>query len=109
LFSLRPYKDCVKVKFELTKSNQAGEKCLPKHIYGNIFNPEICFFTAMGTFLCLNASAFENNANLFQTMSNEKVQNASKKYCSQVSEIFRRNAEIVHKYIYPNHNAVYRI
>ena len=42
-------------------------------------------------------------------MSNEKAQNTSKKYCSQVSEIFRRNAEIVYKYVCPNHNVVYGI
>ena len=42
-------------------------------------------------------------------MSIQKSINASKKYCSQVSELFRRNAEIVHKYVYPNHDAVYGI
>ena len=109
LFSLRPYEDCVKVKFESTKSDQAGEKCLPKHVCANIFDPEICFFTAMGVFLCLHASSFENNANMFQCTSNEKTRNASKKYCSQVSEIFRRNSEIVHKHVRPNHDAVYGI
>ena len=106
LFSLRPYEDCVKVKFESTKSDQAGEKCLPKHIYANIFDPEICFFAAMGVCLCSHASSFENDANIFQSMSNEKARNASKKCCSQVSEIFRRNSEIVHRYVRPKHDAV---
>ena len=63
----------------------------------------------MGVFLCLDASAFKNNVNIFQTMSNKKAWNASKKYCSQVSENFRRNAEIVHKYARLNHDAVYTI
>ena len=67
------------------------------------------FFIVIGVFLCLNASAFKNNANMFQTMSNEKARNASKKYWSQVSKFFRRNAEIVHKYVCPNYDVVYGI
>ena len=43
LFSLRPYEDYVKVKFESVKSKQVGEKYLPKYICSNIFKPEIYF------------------------------------------------------------------
>ena len=109
LHNMNTYEDCIKAKFESTKMDQSGEKCLPKHIYGNIFNPEICFFTAMGIYLCLNVSAFDDNEKIFENTGNDKARNASKRYCSQVSEIFRRNKDIVYKYVRPNHDAVYGI
>ena len=85
LNSLMHYEDCVKVKLQSTKSDQVGEKCRLKHVYGNIFNPEIFFFTAIGTCLCLNAFAFENNGNIFQSTNDDNTRNASKRCCTQAS------------------------
>ena len=57
----------------------------------------------------LNASSFENNEHIFYHTSNENNRNPSKRYCSHISEIFRQNSGVVHKYIRPNHDAVYGI
>ena len=39
LHRITPYENCIKAKFESNKSDQTGERCLPKKSYGNVFNP----------------------------------------------------------------------
>ena len=58
----------------------------------------------MGACLCLSTSAFEDDQNMFQTTNNNKTRNASKRHCSQESEMFRRSKHTVHKH---NHIVVY--
>ena len=41
-------KESIIVKYWDTRKDKTGEKTSPKNCYVNLFNPLICFFTALG-------------------------------------------------------------
>ena len=45
--------DSIRVKYDDSKSDKAGEKCTQKNCYGNPFDGNICFFLAMGCYCAL--------------------------------------------------------
>ena len=47
--------DYIKIQYDKTKVDQAGEKIKDKHVYANPFNPLVCYFLALGLWFTLEA------------------------------------------------------
>jgi hypothetical protein len=78
--------DTIICKYDLSKTDQAGERVSDKNIYANPLTPTVCFHLALGIWFYLESSSFEETENLFWRNDTNDMA-ASGHYCSQVSEI----------------------
>ena len=59
--------DYIKIQYDKTKSDQAGEKVHDKHLYANPFNPLVCPFLALGIWISLEVDRLSSVTSLFGT------------------------------------------
>ena len=57
--------DCLTIKYDKTKADQAGEKVMDKHIYANPFNPLVCPILALGVWFTLEGERLGGITSLF--------------------------------------------
>ena len=59
--------DYIKIRYDKTKSDQAGEKVHDKHLYANPFDPLVCPFLALGIWISLEVDRLISVTSLFGT------------------------------------------
>jgi hypothetical protein len=99
--------DNIKVKYDKTKADQTGEKCTPKHLYANPFDPFVCVFLSLGLWFCLESASFEHTTSLFKRRGDEKEGNAAKRYWTALSCLLKRMMHIVKNFVRPGHANVH--
>ena len=94
--------DYIKIRYDKTKADQAGEKVKDKHIYANPFNPLVCSFLALGVWFTLEAKRLSNTTSLF---SDPKVKEDApgNKYTSGLSQLLKANIGAVGNFIRRDH------
>ena len=56
----------IVVKYFTNKKDQAGEKFSPKNCYANPNKPTVCFFLALGCYLCVDRDNYSQSENSFK-------------------------------------------
>jgi hypothetical protein len=102
LHNFRVGEDSIICKYDKSKTDQAGERVSDKNIYANPLDPIVCPHLALGIWLYLESSSFEETENLF-LRNDTKDTAASGRYCMQVSEIFSQHSETVRTYLREAH------
>ena len=49
--------DSLIIEYADSKADQKGERTSPKNCYANPFNFQVCIFTALGCYFCVNDEA----------------------------------------------------
>jgi hypothetical protein len=73
--------DSIIAKYDETKVDKTGEKCTNKNIYGNPFQPNICFFTAMGCYCATRSQVLGTRDSMFLNIG-AKAGSAASRFCS---------------------------
>jgi hypothetical protein len=87
--------------YDDSKTDKIGERCTDKHLYANPSNPTVCLFLALGVFLSLESLHLSKTEKLFQIEG--QLTAASQRYCGQLTELFKSNAENLKAYIWAGH------
>ena len=91
----------IKIRYDKTKSDQAGEKDRDKHVYANLFNPLSCPILSLGVWFSLYLTWLGKNASLFGS-SNTEEEAPSNRYVSLLTLLLKANIETVSKFIRRN-------
>jgi len=102
LHCFRVGEDNIVAKYDKSKSDQTGEKVHEKHIYANPFDALVSVYLALGVWLSLESSRFEETELLFQGDENG-ANAASQRYCSQLCELFKKYANVLMQFIRVDH------
>ena len=97
--NFKVFQDTIQVKYDKNKADPTGENVSVKHIYANPTNPFICCFLALGIYLCLNVTKYEDSEAIFWRGKNEKERVASNSYCSQLKQLINKKRETVASFI----------
>ena len=97
--NIEVFEDAIKVKYDTNKTNQSGESCTYKHLYGNPLKPEVCVFTSLGIYLAINSGNYVETEYLFHRTADESDKVASHRYCTQLSQILKEKADLVKLYV----------
>ena len=80
--------DSIIAKYDDSKADKSGERLSEKNIYANPENFQLCFFTAMGIWVSLEAARLAENERLFLGKNVEEGM-ASTKYCEQMAGLVK--------------------
>ena len=98
----------IKIRYNKTKSDQAGKNVRDKHVYANPFNPLCCPILALGVWFSLESTRLGTNTSLFGS-SNTEEEAPSNRYTSLLTLLMNANIETVSKFIWRNHANGHRI
>ena len=94
--------DYIKIRYDNTKSDKAGEKVRDKHVYANPFNPLCCPILALGVWFSLELTRLGTNTSLFGC-SNMEEEAPSNRYTSLLRLLLKANIKTISKFIRRNH------
>ena len=88
--------DALKVQFNMTKTDKTGQRCSPKHCYGNPKNYTICLNTALAVYFCeINDTwSKENDGRLFLRPRSSK-NTAASRYTDSIRQWVEDEREIL--------------
>jgi hypothetical protein len=101
LHNFRAGKDHIVCCYDDSKADKTGERCTDKHLYANQSDPTVCLFLALGIFFSLESLHLSKTEKLFQIEGQWTA--ASQRYCGQLTELFKSNAENLKAYIRAEH------
>ena len=96
--------DAIKVQFNVTKTDKTGERCSPKHCYGNPVDYRICLNTALGVYLCLKNDSWTHESNGYIFLNNGGGKNtASSRYTNAIRFWVEDQRERLKAFARPDH------
>ena len=101
LHNFRAGEDHIVCCYDDSKADKTGERCTDKHLYANLSDPTVCLFPALGVFFSLESLHLSKTEKLFQIEG--QLTAASQRYCGQLTELFKSNAENLKAYIRAEH------
>jgi hypothetical protein len=99
--NFRAGEDHIVCLYDDTKADQTGQKVTDKHIYANPFEPMVCPFLGLAVFFSLESLHFNETEKFFQLDGQGTA--ASQRYCGQLAELFKQNAQNLKAYIRADH------
>jgi hypothetical protein len=76
--------DSIRLKYDDSKADKAGERLSEKNIYANPKDWRLCWWTSFGIWCCLRGNKFKENERLFLD-KDVKEGTAAQKYCELVA------------------------
>ena len=95
--------DSLVVEYCDSKADQKGERTSPKNCYSNPFDFNVCIFTALGCFFCINEETWTTQKDTLFRSRNSKQGSAAHKYCNQIQKLYRDNQQMVEEYVRAGH------
>ena len=96
--------DSVVIEFYDTKSDQTGEKTVPKNCFANPFDMEVCIFTALGCFLSVQEEVWSTDRDTLFRAKNTKVGSAAHTYNTKLHHLFKTHLkDTVPDFVRPDH------
>ena len=97
--------DSVVMQYDSNKKDKTGENTSPKNCYANPYQPIVCFFLALGCYLCLFQDKFQRGTDMIFRRSGKKG-SASDTYTKALKKSTRLNDDrkrIVRQHCRPDH------
>ena len=94
--------DYIKVHYDKTKADQAGEKCVDKHLYANPLQPLVCPFLALAVWFSFEVHRLGKQVNLFGH-ENRNNRAPQQNFSYQLSSVLKNHMDTVTNYIRRNH------
>ena len=92
--------DALRITYDDSKADGAGDRVSPKNVYANPLNPSICPMTALGIWMMLRNETFiANRDGIF--LENGTLGTASHRYCRQLGELFMDHRDEVSQFCRP--------
>ena len=98
IIKLKKRTDSIVVNYDDTKADKAGENCHNKNLYANPQDPVVCVFLALGIYCAMEQKSLEETNTLFLPR-NADLGNEAKRFCSKLSSVIQKYADIVESYI----------
>ena len=96
--------DSIIIEYFDSKSDQTGEKTVPKNCYPNPYDPCVCLFTALGCFLATKNDAMDSGQRTIFQSQDVKEGTAAHIYNTQLKALLEGPMKtILPEYIRPNH------
>ena len=92
--------DALRITYDDSKANGAGDQVSPKNVYDNPLNPSICPMTALGMWMMLRNETFIANRDGI-ILENGTHGTASHRYCRQLGELFMDHRDKVSQFCCP--------
>ena len=91
----------IKITWDNSRTDQAGEKVPPKNTHANPCEPATCSFLALGVWMNMSCEHSMESEKLFLGMG--KTGSAANRHCKNLGRIFKDRNEEVEKFVCPKH------
>ena len=96
--------DSVIIEYYDSKSDQTGEKTVPKNCYANPFDMSICIFTALGCYFSVQEEVWTSDRDTIFRAKGAKSGTAAHYYNTKLKKLFEENMhEVLSEFIRPDH------
>jgi hypothetical protein len=95
--------DSLIIQYCDSKADQKGERTSPKNCYSNLFDFNVCIFTALGCYFCIHDESWRAQKDTIFRNRGSVQGSASHQYCNGIRKIYESHKETIHEYVRARH------